>query len=166
MNFLKETYSESTFNSAPMVGVQTEQARELIERNSQDGYIVISVGRVSKTAEADNGRIKQLAQRIEQEGFVYTPLFEPSQEHEDIQDYKTSFIIYAHDKERKARTMGELEKLGESLRLEFGTERLATAGEDLLGDSLKGAFINPRPQCYSEAHLRHLKGEIFLDYLK
>lgn len=110
-NFLHE-YRENTKNNAPLIPINEANAKSLITKHSDNGFIVISPCRgysdfgldanvhqnKQKLAEINNKRIKECIKLIKESGYSYTPVYGGFIENQGTENeenvYERSFIIY------------------------------------------------------------------------
>lgn len=151
-NNMLEEYRPCTNNKCPMVSVQDENVKSLLERHADKGCVILF----------DFEKVESFLEIIESlktNKFTYTPLYKKKGV------YERCLIIYNKDKDGKEIRFEELvffvfQATG---KYQFKTipikESTFTISDYLQKDDY---YINPSPQCYSERHIRYLLNEIFL----
>lgn len=128
-NFLAEMDFSST-NNSKLVSINETNAKRLIDRHSNNGFIAISPCRGYEEfgidenspnknqllSQANKPRIQDMINRIKNSGFSYTPVFggfieNKGEENEEVV-YERSFIIYPYDKQGNLRDFNELKEFG------------------------------------------------------
>lgn len=138
-NFINETFERPTvhYNPYNLVRVDEMNVKQMIERHSANGYIIISPCRdyadFIATGELDakdigtqkfrdqlnainQKRIRKMIVQIKNSGYSYTPVYggfvENLGKENEVTVYERSFIIYNYDKKGKERDFGNLYELG------------------------------------------------------
>ena len=127
-NFLTECYSEKTNNKADLVSLNETNAKRLIDRHTEDGYVIISPCRggadfgldpkdpkqKQKLADINNKRVKELVDILKKTDFSYTPTYGGFIENKGKPDeenvYERSFVVYNHHKDGSVGDFEELRK--------------------------------------------------------
>lgn len=138
-NFLQE-YRKGAFNNARKVSINELNAKNLLDRHSKYGFIVISPcrgysdfginkndkGAKEKLAQINNLRVKELISIIKQSGYSYTPVYGEFVENKGTDNeeivYERSFIIYAHDKHGNVLDVNELVEFGKALASKYNQD--------------------------------------------
>lgn len=128
-NFLKEYYP-NTFNNAQKCAITEANAKNLIDKHSKDGYIIISPCRgyddfnldsnnpndKQKLAEINKKRIREFIDILKKTNFSYTPVYggfiENKGEDTEEQVYERSFIVYVQDRAGKVNPIDNLYNFG------------------------------------------------------
>lgn len=124
-NFLSEM-DLSTTNNAKMVCINESNAKNLLDKHTKDGYVIVSpcrgfdefgIDSDDKNAkqlltQANKPRIRDIVNRLKQSGFSYTPVFggfieNKGDDNEEIV-YEKSFMIYPYDRSGKLHDFNEL----------------------------------------------------------
>ncbi|MCD8207161.1 MAG: DUF3293 domain-containing protein [Bacteroidales bacterium] len=226
-NFLEEVRGSETFNKAPLVSINETNAKRLLDRHTQNGYIAISPcrgftdfgldsekpGDVDKLRHINRQRVQDCIAKIKASGFSYTPAYGGSIENAGTENeeevFERTFIVYPTDKKGNPRPFEDLKKLAIRLANEYNQDDVLVVapGEpptyykkdgskgDVLGTNVSfndlsqiyftdlhkntgktqltgkptrfsytECYINPGPECLSEAHCRYLQGEVCLAY--
>lgn len=113
-NFLAECYNPKTANKANIIPITETNAKRLIDKHSQNGYVIVSpcrggadfgldknkLAEKEKLANINKQRITDCLKMIKQSGFAYTPSYggfiENQGEENEENVYERSFIIYNH----------------------------------------------------------------------
>ncbi len=90
-----------------------------------------------------------LAQQFNQDSFLY---YEPNKNLKYVKTDGTIIAEYETD-----TTFNDLTK-------EYWTDLHQNRHQPPTQSTFTGCYINPAPQCYSERHVRYLKGEIFISF--
>lgn len=138
-NFLWE-FRPHTMNNGNLVSINEVNAKTLLDRHSENGFIVVSPCRgyadfdidpnkpnaSQKLAEINNQRIKECISLIKQSGFSYTPVYGGFIENQGTENeqsvYERSFIIYNN---KKSETITDFKKL-----YDFGIELARKYNQD------------------------------------
>ena len=115
-NFLKD-FSPNTNNKARLVPINETNAKRLLSRHTESGYVIISPCRGfsdfnlnpetdrEKLQAINNKRVKELYDSIIENGFSFTPSYGGFIENQGTDDeetvYEKSFIIYPFDRNGK-----------------------------------------------------------------
>lgn len=138
-NFIYE-YKPNTANNADMVSINEVNAKTMLQRHGENGFIVISPCRgysdfninpnepnaQQKLAEFNNKRIKSIISQIKQSGYSYTPVYGGFIENIGTENeenvYERSFVIY---NEKRGGESGNITKL-----IEFGKDLAKQYNQD------------------------------------
>ena len=151
-NNMLEEYRKCASNTAPMVSVQNEKVKTLLERASNKGCMVLF-----DFEKVDD--FLEIIESLKTNRFTYTPLYKKKGV------YERCLIIYNKDKERNEIRFEELIFFVFQATRKYKFQSLPIKGTPFtLNDYLQqdDYYINPSPQCYSERHLRYLNNEVFL----
>lgn len=136
-NFISEVLGRETNNRGGLVSINETNARTMIQKHSEDGYIVISPCRgeddfirSGELLPEDAGtqrfrdelnklnqkRIRQMVSQIKTSGYSYTPVYGGFIENigtkEEVHVYERSFVIYNQDKYGNTLDFNKLYNLG------------------------------------------------------
>ena len=125
----------------PVVSVNETNAKRMLSRHGENGYIIVSPCRgcddfgIDKTndpqwkqklQQINNGRIKEFISILKSSNFSYTPVYGGFIENfgTDKADnvYERSFMVYAHDKEGKQVELGKLYSFGVEMAKRFNQD--------------------------------------------
>lgn len=121
-NFLNEIKG-NTENNAPMVSLNELNAKSLINKHSNEGYVIVSpckgaeffginTNDKQKLAELNKVRIREFIDILKSSGYSYTPVYGGFIENKGTDDeekvYERSFIIYPYDKQGQLKDFNEL----------------------------------------------------------
>ncbi len=138
-NFLWE-YRPYTTNNGKMVSINEVNAKTLLNRHSENGFIAISPCRgfadfninpnepnaQQKLAEINNKRIKECISLIKKSGFSYTPVYGGFIENQGTENeqnvYERSFIIYNNKKGGETPDFKELYNFGIDLARRYNQD--------------------------------------------
>lgn len=138
-NFLNE-YRPGTNNNANLVSINEVNAKTLLQRHGESGFIVISPCRgfadfnlnpndkqsVQKLAEINNKRVKQMIEQIKQSGYSYTPVYGGFIENIGTDNeqnvYERSFVIYNNKKGGENGDVRNLLEFGKQLAKEYNQD--------------------------------------------
>lgn len=127
-NFLKE-HRPHTTNNARKVSINEINAKSMLDRHGEAGFIVISPCRgyadfglentpanKEKLAHINRERVKDIIGIIKKSGYSYTPVYggfiENKGTDQEEQVYERSFVIYNHDRNGDIRDMSKLYDFG------------------------------------------------------
>ena len=93
-NFLSDNYSH-TCNNAPLVNITNSRAKQLLDKHSTYGFIVIGYG------DSDFDRIKEMISTVKSRKYSYMPIYgsfneNPGDENE-TQTFEKSFVIFNYN---------------------------------------------------------------------
>lgn len=151
-NNMLEEYRPHTNNRSPMVSVQDEKVKALLERHADKGCVILF------DFEKVDGFL-EIIESLKTNRFTYTPFYKKKGV------YERCLIIYNKDKYRNEIRFEELIFFVFQATRKYKFQSLPIKGTPFtLNDYLQqdDYYINPSPQCYSERHLRYLKNEVFL----
>lgn len=140
-NFLNE-FRPHTTNNGSMVSINELNAKSLIDRHSESGYIIVSPCRgysdfdldsndprsKEELARINNERIKEMIDKIKATNYSYTPTYggfienQGTPQEENV--YERSFIIYNQDKRGNEGDFKELVKFGQELAKEYNQDSI------------------------------------------
>lgn len=138
-NLLHEQYPH-TKNEAAMVSINEINAKTMLQRHSEDGFIIVSPCRGYSTfrldpnmpgakeilARENNKRIVQIIQQIKSSGYSYTPVYggfiEDMGTENEQHVYERSFLIYNRKKNGEKGDMEELVRFGQKLADQYQQE--------------------------------------------
>lgn len=127
-NFLTECYSETTYNNANLVSLNETNAKRLIDKHSQNGYVIISPCRgadeyhlnkddkadMDKLANYNRQRVKDFISFLKKSGWSYTPTYggfiENKGTENEEQVYERSFVVYNRKKDGSIGDFNDLYK--------------------------------------------------------
>ena len=202
-NFLSDNYPH-TCNNAPLVNITNSRAKQLLDKHSTYGFIVIGYGN------SDFDRIKEMISTIRAKKYSYMPIYgsfneNPGDENETL-TFEKSFVIFNYNNKlhcevgkfselldfaielaqqfnqdsflycepnknlKYVKTDGttiaeyETDAPFNDLTKDYWTDLHKNRCGELIQSTFTGCYINPAPQCYSERHVRYLKGEIFISF--
>ena len=202
-NFLSD-FSPATCNGAPLVNITNSRAKQLLDKHSTYGFIVIGYGN------SDFDKIKEMISTIKSRKYSYMPIYgsfrENIGEENETQTFEKSLVIFNYDNKQHCEVgkFSELFDFAIDLAQQFNQDsflycepnknlkyvktdgttiaeyKTDTPFNDLTKEywtdlhqnrhqpptqsTFTGCYINPAPQCYSERHVRYLKGEIFISF--
>ena len=128
-NFLSE-YRPHTTNRSRKVSINEVNAKSMLDRHGEDGFIVISPCRgyfdfglnpsdktaKEKLAHINKERVKDIIKRIKNSGYSYTPVYGGFIENQGTENeeavYERSFVIYNRDKRGSKLDMSNLFSFG------------------------------------------------------
>lgn len=138
-NFIHE-YKPSTCNNAELVSINEINAKTMLQRHGDSGFIVISPCRgysdfnidpsdksaKQKLSEINNDRIRQMIAQIKNSGYSYTPVYGGFIENIGTKDeesvYERSFVIYNKKRDGSEGDMNDLVKFGQSLARQYNQD--------------------------------------------
>ena len=202
-NFLSD-FSPATCNGAPLVNITNSRAKQLLDKHSTYGFIVIGYGN------SDFDKIKEMISTIKSRKYSYMPIYgsfrENIGEENETQTFEKSLVIFNYNNKQHcevdefskliqfaidlaqqfnqnsflycepnknlkyAKTDGttiaeyETDAPFNNLTKEYWTDLHQNSHQPPTQSTFTGCYINPAPQCYSERHVRYLKGEIFISF--
>jgi hypothetical protein len=140
-NFIEEVKGSSTTNAAPLVPLNEVNAKSLIARHSENGYIVISACRsdfdelgidsslpnaMELRNKVNNERTRSIINDIKKSGYSYTPVYggfiENFGEENSQHVYERSFIVYNRDKSGKSGDFKKLFNFGVALCCKYNQD--------------------------------------------
>ena len=128
-NFLSE-YRPHTTNKAKKVSINEVNAKSMLDRHGENGFIVISPCRgclefglnpsdkrdKEKLAHINKERVKDIINKIKDSGYSYTPVYGGFIENQGTENeesvYERSFVIYNRDKRGNKLDMNNLFSFG------------------------------------------------------
>lgn len=138
-NFLTD-YRESTSNNGSLVSLNESNAKRVLDRHSQDGFIIVSPCRGYAEFDIDpsdkdakqrlntmnNKRIRDMIARIKKTNYSYMPVYggfieNIGTEYEEYV-YEKSFIIFNRDKDGNEVGLNNLFDLGVELSKDFNQD--------------------------------------------
>lgn len=202
-NFLSD-FSPATCNVALLVNINENRAKQLLDRYSSYGFIVIGY------VDSDFDRIREMISTIRSKKYSYMPIYgsfsENIGEENEIQTFEKSFVIFNYNNKQHCE-VGKFSELFDfaielaqrfeqdsflccepeknpkyvktdgtiiaeyengiafnDLTKEYWVDLHRNRCGELTQSIFTGCYINPAPQCYSERHVRYLKGEIFISF--
>lgn len=138
-NFINE-YKPNTCNKADLVSINEVNAKSMLQRHGDSGFIVISPCRgfadfkldpndpqsKQKLSEINNQRVREMIQQIKHSGYSYTPVYGGFIENAGTEDeenvYERSFVIY---NKRRDGSEGDIKKLidfGQALAQQYNQD--------------------------------------------
>ena len=106
-NFVSD-FIPATCNGAPLVNINEIRAKQLLDRYSSYGFIVIGYG------DSDFDRIKEMISTIKSRKYSYMPIYgcfsENIGEKNEIQTFEKSFVIFNYNNKKQVET-GEFYEL-------------------------------------------------------
>lgn len=138
-NFLND-YRNGTTNNARLVSINEANAKQLIDKHSKNGFIIVSPCRgygefnldennpkdIQKLNEINNSRIKKIITLIKKSGYSYTPVYGGFIENVGTEKeetvYEKSFIIFNYNKKGEIRDLQDLYNFGVELSKEFNQD--------------------------------------------
>jgi hypothetical protein len=138
-NFLTD-YRPHTCNETRMVSINEANAKQLIDKHSKNGFIIVSPCRGyeefnldgtdsndrQKLNEINNKRVKQMISLIKKSGYSYTPVYGGFIENKGTDQeetvYEKSFIIFNYNKKGESGDLQELFNFGVELSKEFNQD--------------------------------------------
>lgn len=140
-NFLWE-YRPQTTNNGKLISINEVNAKSLLDRHSENGFIAISPCRgfsdfnidpnepnaQQKLAEINNQRIKECISLIKQSGFSYTPVYGGFIENQGTENeqnvYERSFIVYNNKRGGMSGDFNELYNFGIELARKYNQDAI------------------------------------------
>lgn len=174
-NFLHEIYCLGP-KKGELRSINENNIKRMINKHSEDGYIVISACRGAGDFGLDLGiqkdkdefnhinieRTRNLIELLKQSGYAYTPVYggfieNQGEENEEIV-YERSFIVYNHDRKGKKLNFDDLKHFGEEMGAKFNQESILVSPPN-------GApkFISTKPKNFGEETLSFPNGATFND---
>jgi hypothetical protein len=138
-NFIHE-YKPDTCNNAGLVPINELNAKTMLQRHGESGFIVISPCRgyadfnlnpTDKTAkqklsEINNDRIRKMISQIKASGYSYTPVYGGFIENIGTEDeenvYERSFVVYNKKRDGSEGDMNDLVKFGQALAKQYNQD--------------------------------------------
>lgn len=138
-NFINE-YKPNTCNNAELVSINEINAKTMLQRHGDSGFIVISPCRgfadfkldpndpqsEQKLSEINNQRIRQMISQIKSSGYSYTPVYGGFIENAGTEDeesvYERSFVIYNKKRDGSEGDMRQLVEFGQALAQEYNQD--------------------------------------------
>jgi hypothetical protein len=106
-NFLSD-FSPATCNGAPLVNINENRTKQLLDRYSCYGFIVIGYGN------SDFDKIKEIISTVKSQKYSYMPIYgsfnENLGEERETQTFEKSFVIFNYDNKQHCE-VGEFSKL-------------------------------------------------------
>lgn len=100
-NFLSD-FRPATCNGAPLVNINENRAKQLLDRYSSYGFIVIGCG------DSDFDRIKEMISTIKSRKYSYMPIYgsfrENIGEENETQTFEKSFVIFNYNNKKQVKT--------------------------------------------------------------
>lgn len=138
-NFIHE-YKPSTCNNAELVSINEINAKTMLQKHGDSGFIVISPCRgyadfkldpnnaqsKQKLSEINNQRIRQMISQIKSSGYSYTPVYGGFIENAGTKDeesvYERSFVVYNKRRDGSEGDMKKLIDFGQALAKEYNQD--------------------------------------------
>lgn len=170
-NFL-EDYRFTT-NKAPLVSMEEECVKNLFERCSKAGFIVLEG--------LSREQICEVIEIVKETKSSFMPIYRNLDSDSEMPLFERDVVVFNYNSRGDTKVEDSNEDLfafGERLMQQFDKDSFWSDAEngvlrrfDREGSEIgcedkglffKGCFVNPAPQCYSERHIRYLRREIFL----
>lgn len=139
-NFLKDYHCKTSTNNAPLVSINEANAKQLIDKHSKNGFIIVSPCRgfidlkldkndpkdVQKLNEINNSNMKKMISLIKKSDYSYTPVYGGYIENKGTDQeetvYEKSFIIFNYNRKGEGGDLQKLFNFGLELSKEFNQE--------------------------------------------
>ena len=162
-----------TFNKVPLVSMEEERVKNLFERCSKAGFIVLEG--------LSREQICEIIEILKETKFSFMPIYRKLDSGGETPLFERSVVVFNYNSCGSTLVEGtkkDFFAFGQRLVQQFDKESfwIGAENESLhcferegkeIGCEDKGlffndCFVNPSPQCYSERHIRYLRREIFL----
>ena len=138
-NFINE-YKPNTRNKADLVSINEVNAKSMLQRHGDSGFIVISPCRgfadfkldpndpqsKQKLSEINNQRVREMIQQIKRSGYSYTPVYGGFIENAGTEDeenvYERSFVIYNKRRDGSESDIKKLIDFGQALAQQYNQD--------------------------------------------
>ena len=171
-NFLAD-YRSCTGNNAPLVSMGEERVKNLFERCSKAGFIVLEG--------LSREQICEIIEILKETKFSFMPIYRKLDNGGETPLFERGVVVFNYNSCGSILVEGtkkDLFAFGQRLAKQFDKESFlfetengvlsrfdgegSAVGCEDKGLFFNGCFVNPAPQCYSERHIRYLRREIFL----
>lgn len=147
------TIKSRKYSYMPIYGSFRENIGEENETHFEKSFVIFNYNNKQHCEVSVFSKLIQfaidLAQQFNQDSFLY---YEPNKNFKYTKTDGTTIAEYETD-----APFNDLTK-------EYWTDLHQNRHQPPTQSTFTGCYINPAPQCYSERHVRYLKGEIFISF--